>query len=107
MADDIFNNLFDDHQTKLALQDSEVWTNYFNVALANDEARQKEVLASKIEEENNTFDELEQFRQKVNNNPILKNQFRKVCELITQHPELKEKVDINFLNGLEMLDLED
>jgi hypothetical protein len=103
MVDDIF----DDYQTKLALQDSEVWTHYFNAELASEEARKKEALVSQIDDENQIFDELEQFRQKVSGNPALKNQLRKVCELIEQHPEIKEKVDINFLNGLEMLDLED
>lgn len=107
MADNIFNNLFDDHQNRLALQDSEVWTSYFNVALANEKALKTEALNTQIDIENNTFDELDDFRQKINDNPMLKNQFRKVCELIEQHPELKEKVDVNFLNGLEMLDLED
>jgi hypothetical protein len=51
--------------------------------------------------------DVEAFRQKVANDPKLKAYLKKVANLLEQQPELKAKVDPNFIKGLELLDLED
>jgi hypothetical protein len=51
--------------------------------------------------------DIEAFREKVASDPALKAYLKKAADAIKQYPELKEKVDPNFLNGLALLDLED
>lgn len=107
MSDDIYEDFFKDHQTERALEASEVWQDYFNSETKRDQEKEKEALANKLEEENLIMKELEEFRYIVNSNEKLKTQLKLAAKFIKDYPEMKEKVNANFLNGLELLDLED
>jgi CRISPR/Cas system-associated protein Cas5 (RAMP superfamily) len=107
MIDEIYNEFFADHQTERALDSSEVWKSYFKNELRRDELRKRASLKEKIDEENKVLSDLEEFRQQVEASPKLKQMLKNAATMLEQHPELKEKVDANFLNGLAMLDLKD
>lgn len=103
--DEVYKEFFRDRQTERVLKDSEVWRNYSQYEMANDQARQKRAMEEKLNRENKLMEEIAEFRQKVASNPKLKAYFQKVAALLEQQPELKNKVDPSFLKGLELLDL--
>jgi ADP-dependent phosphofructokinase/glucokinase len=106
MIDDVYKEFFTDHQTNRVLNTSEVWRNYSQAEMARDVIRQKRAVEEKLDQEHEILSGVEQFRQKVANDPALKEYFKKAAAVLKQHPELKDKVDPNFLNGLSLLDLE-
>ena len=107
MMDDVYKEFFADRQTERVLNSSEVWRNYSQAELARDQIRQKKAVEDQLERENQLMADVEAFRQKVATNPELKDYLKKVATVLQQQPELKAKVDPNFLKGLELLDLED
>jgi hypothetical protein len=107
MNDEIWKDFFIDYQTQQALNSSEVWRNYVNAELAREELRTKNAVSKNLETENILLDEIENFRQHVEANPVLKNMFKKASDILKQYPDLKNRVDPNFIKGLELLDLED
>lgn len=106
MIDDIYTEFFTDRQTQRVLESSEVWRNYSQAEIARDEIRQKRAFEQRLDEENRILEGVEEFRQKVASNPGLKAYFKKAAAVLKQHPELKQKVDPNFLQGLRLLDLD-
>lgn len=106
MIDEVYKEFFRDRQTERALNDSEVWGIYSRYEMANDLAREKRAMEEKLDRENEVFDSVDKFRQKVANDPKLKAYFQKVAALLERQPELRAKVDPNFLAGLELLDLD-
>ena len=89
------------------MNSSEIWRNFSTEEMQRDSLREKRAAEAAIDEENSILDSVEDFRQKVASNPILKERFEKAAEALRAHPELRSKVDPNFLRGLEMLDLGD
>ena len=107
MMDEVYKEFFTDRQTERVLNSSEVWRNYSKAELARDEIRTERALKSKLDEENQLMADVEAFREKVASDPKLKAYLQKVATLLVEQPELKAKVDPNFLKGLELLDLKD
>jgi hypothetical protein len=107
MNDEVWKDFFDDTQTRRAMESSEVWRNYSQAELARDQLRKASAISTVLDNENQVMADIDAFRQKVADNPALKAYLKKAAGVLKDHPELKEKVDPNFLNGLELLDLED
>ena len=107
MNDEIWKDFFADNQTKRVLDSSEVWRNYSQSELAREQFKKANTISESIDRENQIMSDIDSFRQKVEKNPELKAYLKRAAEALVQHPELKEKVDPNFLNGLELLDLKD
>jgi len=107
MMDEVYKEFFTDRQTQRALNSSEVWRNYSQAELARDVLRTNRAEEERLDQENQLIANVEAFRQKVASNPKLKAYLKKVADLLEQQPELKAKVDPNFIQGLELLDLED
>ncbi len=107
MMDPVYKEFFTDRQTQRVLNSSEVWRNYSQAELAYDEIRAKQAEEERLDRENQLMADVEAVRQKVASNPKLKAYLKKVANLLEQQPELKAKVDPNFIRGLELLDLED
>lgn len=105
--DEVYKDFFTDHQTSRVLEGSEVWRNYSKAEIARDEIRQKRATDEKLDAENKLMASIEEFRQKVANNSELKAYFKKVKATLESNPELIQKVDPNFVAGIELLDLED
>jgi DNA repair protein RadC len=107
MNDEVWKDFFDDDQTRRVMNSSEVWRNYVQSELAREELQKANAVKRALDNENQLMADVEAFRQKVASNPALKAYLKKAQDVLKQHPELKEKVDPNFLTGLELLDLED
>lgn len=107
MMDEVYKEFFTDRQTQRVLNSSEVWRNYSKAELARDEIRAERALTAKLDEENQLMADVEAFREKVAGDPKLKAYLQKVANLLVEQPELRAKVDPNFLKGLELLDLKD
>jgi hypothetical protein len=107
MNDEVWKDFFDDAQTRRAMDSSEVWRNYSQAELARDQLKTAKAMEVSLDHENQTMAEVEAFRQKVAGDPALKAYLKKAAGVLKEHPELKDKVDQNFLNGLDLLDLED
>lgn len=107
MNDEVWKDFFDDTQTRRVMNSSEVWRNYSQAELAREQLQKANAVAKTLDHENQVMAEIAAFREKVAGDPALKAYLKKAAEVLKQHPELKEKVDQNFLNGLELLDLED
>jgi hypothetical protein len=107
MIDEVYKDFFTDHQTNRVMESSEVWRNYSRSELARDDIRQKRAMDENLDKENKLMAQVEEFRQKIANNPELKAYFKKVKATLDAHPELISKVDPNFIKGIELLDLED
>jgi len=107
MNDEVWKDFFDDTQTRRAMNSSEVWRNYSQAELAREQLQKANAVTAALDHENQVMADIDAFRQKVASNPALKTYLKKAAEVLKLHPELKEKVDANFLNGLELLDLED
>lgn len=104
--DEVYKEFFRDRQTERAFADSDVWKIYSKYEMANDHVREKRAVEEKLDRENELMEAVEEFRAKVAGNPDLKAYFQKVAVLLQQQPELKDKVDPSFLQGLELLDLD-
>jgi hypothetical protein len=107
MNDEVWKDFFDDTQTKRAMNSSEVWRNYSQAELAREQLQKANSVNAALDHENQVLADIAIFREKVANNPSLKAYLKKAAGVLKEHPELKEKVDQNFLNGLALLDLED
>jgi hypothetical protein len=107
MIDEVYKEFFTDRQTQRVLNSSEVWRNYSQAEIARDVIRTKRAEEERLDRENQLMADVEAFRQKVADNPKLKAYLQKVASLLEEQPELREKVDPNFLHGLELLDLKD
>jgi hypothetical protein len=107
MNDEVWKDFFADNQTKRVLDSSEVWRNYSQAELVREQLREVNAANKTIDNENQLMATLDEFRQKIAENPALKAELKKASDILEQHPELKEKVDQNFINGLELLDLGD
>ena len=104
--DEVYKEFFRDRQTERVLNGSEMWRRYSQYEMANEERREKRAMEEKLDRENELMASVEDFRTKVASNPKLKAYFQKVARLLEQQPELKAKIDPNFLKGLELLDLD-
>jgi hypothetical protein len=84
-----------------------VWRNYSQAELAREQLQKVNAVAAALDHENQVMADIAAFREQVASDPALKAYLKKAADVLKQHPELKEKVDPNFLNGLELIDLED
>lgn len=107
MNDEVWKDFFDDTQTKRVMDSSEVWRNYSQAELAREQLQKANAVTAVLDHENQVMADVVAFREKVASDPALKAYLKKAADVLKQHPELKEKVDLNFLNGLDLLDLED
>ena len=107
MNDEVWKDFFDDTQTRRAMNSSEVWRNYSQSELAREQIQKANAVTATLDHENQVMADIAAFRQKVADDPALKAHLKKAADVLKQHPELKEKVDQNFLNGLELIDFED
>jgi hypothetical protein len=107
MNDEVWKDFFDDTQTKRVMDSSEVWRNYSQAELAREQLQKANAVTAVLDHENQVMADIAAFREKVASDPALKAYLKKAADVLKQHPELKEKVDPNFLNGLDLLDLED
>ena len=107
MNDQVWKDFFDDDQTRRVMNSSEVWRNYSQAELAREQLQKANAVAATLDHENKVMADIETFRAKVANDPALKAKLKKAADVLKEHPELEEKVDQNFLNGLKLLDLED
>jgi hypothetical protein len=107
MTDEVWKDFFTDHQTARVMNSSEVWRNYASAELARDNTRVKRAAEDALDRENQLMESVEAFRQRVAGDPKLKEQLVKAAQALKNNPELRDKVDPNFLAGLSMLDLED
>jgi hypothetical protein len=107
MKDEVWKDFFDDSQTRRVMNSSEVWRNYSQAELEREQIQKAQAVTAALDYENKVFADVEEFRQKVANDLALKTYLMKASAALKQYPELKEKVDPNFLNGLDLLDLED
>ena len=89
------------------MNSSEVWRNYSQAELEREQRQKASAVVETLDNENQVMAEIDAFRQKVASNPALKAYLKKAAGMLKEHPELKEKVDSDFLNGLDLLDLED
>ena len=106
LDDEVWQDFFTDHQTRRALESSEVWRNYSRAELSRDVLREKRAAERVIDSENQLLADIEAFRQKVAQTPKLKAYLQKVAKFLEENPEMKGRVNASFLNGLELLDLE-
>lgn len=107
MTDEVWKDFFTDHQTARVMDSSEIWRNFSTAEMQRDSLRERHAAEAALDDETATLDSVEEFRQKVASNPALKERFEKAAEALRDHPELRSKVDPDFLRGLEMLDLGD
>jgi hypothetical protein len=107
MNDEVWKDFFDDTQTRRVMNNSEVWRNYAQAELAREQLKKANNISAQLDQENQIMADIAAFREKVAGDPALKAYLKKAADVLKQHPELKEKVDQNFLNGLELLDLKD
>lgn len=107
LDDEVWQDFFTDHLTRRALESSEVWRNYSRTELARDALREKRAAEEVIDNENQLLADIEAFRTRVAQSPKLKGYLQKVAKFLEENPEMKSKVNESFLNGLELLDLED
>jgi len=107
MVDDIYDYLLKDHQTVRALESSEVWRNYSRAEMARDQQKEKCAIEAKLDEENQLLKAIDDFRAKIATNPKLKDKLQKAAKALEEYPELRDKVDPNFINGLNLLDFEE
>ena len=107
MNDQVWKDFFDDDQTRRVMNSSEVWRNYSQAELVREQLQKANAVAAALDHENKVMADIEAFRQKVASEPALKAYLKKAVGALKEHPELEEKVDQNFLNGLKLLDLED
>lgn len=105
--DEAWKDFFTDYQTERAMNSSEVWRNYSITEMHRDVMKKKAELEAELDNENELMSAIDDFREKVATNPKLKSYLKRVAEFLEQYPELREKTDPNFINGLALLDLED
>lgn len=101
-----------DEQDWAACMDSEIFRNYVSAELrkeaeieANRPAEEAAALHRELEGRHEAFAKLEEFEKAVRRNPGLLENFRRAKQALVDHPEILEKVDKKFINGLMMLDL--
>jgi len=99
----IFKDFFKDTQTQKALDSSEVFREYIKAELE----REKNDKVQRVEDENNIWKDLNDFKQKVASNKELKEKLKKAQAFLKENPEEAKKVDPDFILGLELLELED
>ncbi len=95
----------------LAAMDSEIFREYVKAELDR-EAQEKideplnmvNNLETQLDEELQTYAELEAFQKQVDASPVLKEYFKK-CRALLTNEDLRSKVDPNFINGIELLNL--
>ncbi len=110
----LIRNFLADHMTKRACDESEIFCEYAKIELAREAAEhaEKKVAAvdnveRQINEENRVFDQLDEFRNKVANNPALARKLKMAKAALEQNPELAKSVDPRFIDGIKLLDFED
>jgi hypothetical protein len=93
---------------------SEVFREYLSEELAKEakvQANAKESAFCEIErqvdDEYQTWQQLEQFQTRLAESPALKAKLRQARDALAAHPELKEKTDVRFIRGLGLLDLDE
>ena len=96
-----------DDATEKALSGSEVFMSYRAAEMTRESELQK--INDRIAEQDKsaTLAEFEEFEKKIASSPELKAKFRKIKEYLQVNPEAAAKTDPNFINGLNMMDLED
>jgi len=94
-----------DDTTEAALQSSEIFRLYKN-AEANRESELIKINESiALKEEEDALNAFADFQEKVKNNPNLLNKLRKVKAYLDSNPDIISKLDQDFVNGLNMLEL--
>lgn len=103
-----------DEMTWKACMSSEIFREYLTAELDREadelrcaEAAKKGELERKIKADQETWQELAEFRKKVAESPALKAKLRQAKAYLAEHPEMVEKVDAGFIRGLKLLDLSD
>lgn len=104
---EIWETFFSTEQDNKIMDSSEVWRNYAQAELTREASIEKKAIENKLDEENKVMNEVEQFRQRVANDPILRAKLKKIADAIDANPELMEKVDPDFLNGLSLVSFEE
>ncbi len=109
----LIRNYLADNMTRRAFNESEVFREYVKAEMARDAYNKKaealQALSAEergIDEENQVLDQLDAFRKKVAENPALARKLKMAKEALEAHPELVEKVDPRFIDGIKLLDLE-
>ena len=100
--------MVDQQDWDVILNSSEVFREYVKNEISNESAAKlsyADELENKLDEELEVYAKLEEFQTKVNSNPALRDYFIKCKAAIEQDPTLRNKIDKNFLQGIDMLDL--
>jgi histidyl-tRNA synthetase len=112
VADEIWKDFFTDYQTRRVLDSSEVFREYARAELERDAARKArepiealEKAAAIKDQEEAYLNEIYSLNKKIAENPVLKAKFKQAKAALEAHPELIQKVDPNFIYGLDLLDL--
>jgi hypothetical protein len=106
MKDEVWKEFFTDNETRRSLESSEVFMSYAKSELQRDELKKKARFEEKVNTENSIMEEVEIFREVVANSPELKERFKMAKAALEAHPELAEKVDPDFIRGLELIHFE-
>jgi hypothetical protein len=104
---EIWETFFSTEQDNKIMDSSEVWRNYAQAELSRESALEKKAFENKLDEENRIMSEVEQFRQRVASDPVLRAKLKKVADVIDANPEFMDKVDPDFLNGLSLISFEE
>lgn len=103
-----------DEQTWKACMSSEIFREYLGEELRKEAELERtkgertfNELELKVDAESKIWEEFESFQKKLASSPALKAKLRQAREALELHPELVEKVDKNFINGLGLLSLDE
>lgn len=107
MNDEVWKGFFTDMQTERAMNSSEVWRNYSRAELTREHIREKRAAEERKNFEDKLFSDVSSFQKELDSNPKLKAHFKRVASFIHEHPEVRDKVDPNFLSGLNMINFEE
>lgn len=94
--------MFDDMDSK-ALFGSEVFRNLINIE-AQEKARAEQ---ESKDLEKKALQELDEFQKKVNTNPVLKNEFKKLQQRFIEDSEFRKSANQDFVQGVLLLSFED
>lgn len=99
--------MYDDQDWE-AVNDSEIFREYVKNELKKEAAKKEDSIdqfEKALDEELLTYAELEQFQKQVDSKPKLREYFIKCKLALEKNPELRNKVDKKFIQGIFLLDL--
>lgn len=96
-----------DDATEESLRSSEVFMAYRQAELTREAELEKRAAVAKERERADALQAVEEFNKKVASSPELKAKFKQIKAYLDENPGVAAKVDQNFIEGINMLDLDE